>query len=732
MRKSKAVLFAASFVLAMSQHPAFAQKAIFSDGFETSYDGWTFSGDLTEIKAVPGAGYNMSRGMKITNRGAPQDGAIAEKGFYLDGGEEYNYSVFVKHNQPAAETFNLNLRWLYPDGSRYESKVIASAEAKPGVWTKLSTTFTAPQSTVNLTISITTNSTADFYFDNVDVTQNGYFGITPHDISPAPGDKSLKNVYANYFRVGNILNGTTVNNNTIKALILREYNSITMENEMKPDATIRQSGSTNENILAQINTSAAAILKFCVDNNIAVRGHVLVWHGQSPRWFFTSNLQNPSDPGNTNSVSWASKAVMEKRLETYITNIFKLIKEQYPNVNLYAYDVVNEAVATCNNVWGARCPGYDFKGAGGVDQTAEGNSPWAKIYGNNDFIESAFKYAKAARDQYFPNCKLFYNDYNEWDPPKRDHIISQILTPLKNKGYLDGMGMQGHIDANTGGWSSVERCTTAMAMYAKLGIDVQITELDIGMKGYTAQQQADRYKGVFEKAININGRGGGKFTAIVIWGPSDGNSWRNDNNATLHDADVNPKTAYNTLVNLLPQNQWSDGDNPPCCVVSAIRSSSSVTPSSSSSSVINVNATCNVNNLNASYTAGSSVPRPNVSCGAGVAVGAASFSIGGAEIEGWSSPGGTHELWNPGVRTVVLNSLACNGSTVTPNPPVTCGSFEIVSEATPIANGSTSVSISFSVRYYTIKGEPLGSIKPAKPGVYLVKQGNSVRKIVVR
>jgi len=34
--------------------------------------------------------------------------------------------------------------------------------------------------------------------------------------------------------------------------------------------------------------------------------------------------------------------------------------------------------------------------------------------------------------------------------------------------------------------------------------------------------------------------------------------------------------------------------------------------------------------------------------------------------------------------------------------------------------------------YYTIKGEPLGSAKPAKPGVYLVKRGNSVQKIVVR
>jgi len=708
--KNKMLLLVAGFAFAMSQHFAYAQKVIFSDGFETSYDGWSVNGDLTEIKAFPGAGYNMSRGIKITNRLSSQDGAVAEKGFYLDGGQEYNYSVFVKHNQPATEIFNLRLRWLYPDGSKYESEVIASAEAQPDAWTKLSATFTAPQNTMNLTLSITTNSTADFYFDNVEVTQNGYFGIMPF----AAGDKSLKNVYANHFRVGNILNGTTINNNTIKAMILNEYNSITMENEMKPDATMRQNGSTNENILAQINTSAAAILKFCSDNNIAVRGHVLVWHGQSPRWFFTSDLTNPSDPGNTNNVNWASKAVMEKRLETYITNMFKLLNEQYPNLNLYAYDVVNEAVGTCNNVLGARCPGYDFKGAGGVDQTAEGNSPWTKIYGDNSFIESAFKYAKAARDQYFPNCKLFYNDYNEWDPPKRDHIISQILTPLKNKGYLDGMGMQGHIDANTGGWSSVERFTTAMNMYAALNIDVQITELDIGMKGYTVEQQADRYKGVFEHAIEVNNRGDGKFTAIVIWGPNDGNSWRKDDNATLHDASNNPKAAYNALVDLLPQAQWGDGDNPPCCTS------------------VNVNVTCNVSNLEASYVSGSSIPRPNVGCGDGIAAGAAVFSINGTEITGWATPGGTHGLYNEGQRTITLSRLECGGVNVTPPMPITCGTIEIVPSTTSIVSYSPSHQFQSPNTYYTIKGEPVGSVKPAKPGVYLVKHGNSIQKIVVK
>jgi len=57
-----------------------------------------------------------------------------------------------------------------------------------------------------------------------------------------------------------------------------------------------------------------------------------------------------------------------------------------------------------------------------------------------------------------------------------------------------------------------------------------------------------------------------------------------------------------------------------------------------------------------------------------------------------------------------------------------------ISEITPIARylPSTPHSPLLTPNYYTIKGEPIGSIKPAKPGIYLVKQGKSIRKVVVR
>ncbi len=57
---------------------------------------------------------------------------------------------------------------------------------------------------------------------------------------------------------------------------------------------------------------------------------------------------------------------------------------------------------------------------------------------------------------------------------------------------------------------------------------------------------------------------------------------------------------------------------------------------------------------------------------------------------------------------------------------------DLTGSTTPIAHHPLPAIHSKTPTYYTIKGEPVGSIKPATPGVYLVKQGSSVQKIVVR
>jgi len=50
---------------------------------------------------------------------------------------------------------------------------------------------------------------------------------------------------------------------------------------------------------------------------------------------------------------------------------------------------------------------------------------------------------------------------------------------------------------------------------------------------------------------------------------------------------------------------------------------------------------------------------------------------------------------------------------------------------TPITNHSP-LATSHSPTYYTLKGEPLGNAAPQKAGIYIVKQGNSIKKIIVK
>ena len=131
------VMSAAMALSALTVMPSGTASAdlLVSNGFESNYDGWYNVGDFTELKAAPQGAYHSSRGMAVTNRQNAADGAASDKGYYLDGGMRYAYSVFVKAD--TAETFTLTLSWLRPDGRR-ESAVITREAANAGEWTKLS------------------------------------------------------------------------------------------------------------------------------------------------------------------------------------------------------------------------------------------------------------------------------------------------------------------------------------------------------------------------------------------------------------------------------------------------------------------------------------------------------------------------------------------------------------------------------------------------------------------
>ncbi len=519
----------------------YAAELVYND-FEVTYEGWYANADTADITANPGTGVNGSRGMTVTNRISPEVGASSSKGFYLSGGKEYDYSVQVYSEFD--EVFHLSL--LCKDETTEEETLVelASKEIKAGEWTEISTKYTAPKNSYEFKLTINNESTNDFSFDNVLITEQR----SKNAAKAAPAGKGLKDEFANYgFRVGNILNGGTVKNSAITAVMLKDHNAIECENETKPDATLVQNGSTNTNVKVSLN-SCAAIADFCVKNNLGFRGHTLVWHSQTPEWFFKENFNA--------SGAYVNSSVMDQRMESYIKNMFAAFATQYPTLDLYAYDVANECVSddsnrTANN-GGAREPGY-----------GNGKSPWVQVYGSNAFVEKAFTYAR----KYAPStCKLYYNDYNEYWDHKRDCIINTIVKPLYEKNLLDGMGMQSHVPANATGFAGTDAYITAMDMYLSIGCDLQISELDISVENgkYSYTDQANKYKAIFQHAMDVNtsGKYKGKVTLVQVWGPNDANSWLSaGSNGLLYDSNNNPKEAYKTLTAMLPDDKWGDGSN---------------------------------------------------------------------------------------------------------------------------------------------------------------------------
>lgn len=512
--------------------------ALVSNDFESNYDGWYGSGDSVRLIAKQGIGVERSRGMQVTGRTSVSDGASSSKGLYLEGGRDYSYSVEVF--SAADEVFHLSLLCLDEETDEQTIVELDSKSVKAGEWTTLSANYKAPAHSYEFRLTITTESTNDFTFDNVKITGKK----DNRTVYAATAEKGLKDEFADYFRVGNILNGGTIRNSAITANMIKDYNSIECENETKPDATMVQSQSSGTNVAVSLN-SCAAIMDFCVQNQIGMRGHTLVWHSQSPEWVFKE--------GFNASGAYVDSATMDARMESYIRNMFNAIKTQYPDLNLYAYDVANECVSddsnrTKNN-GGAREPGY-----------GDGKSPWVQIYGSNSFVEKAFTYAR----KYAPEgCDLYYNDYNEYWDHKRDCIYNMCKS-LYEKGLLDGVGMQSHINADASGFSGTDNYIAAMKKYLSIGCDVQITELDISTESdkFTAQQQADKYKAIFQAAMDWNKdpSSDGRVTAVCIWGPNDANTWiKSENTPLLYDTNNQPKLAYTTLTSMIPQSEWGDG-----------------------------------------------------------------------------------------------------------------------------------------------------------------------------
>ena len=310
---------------------------------------------------------------------------------------------------------------------------------------------------------------------------------------------SLCRAYEPYFRIGAAVSSRLTAVPALRGLICRHYSSLTADNQMKPmflmdrEATVAQGDPTRAALRFAL---ADDLLSFARDAGIAMRFHTLLWHNQTPRWFFTADWSDAPD------APFADRDIMLSRLEHYVLDVMRHVNETFPGL-VYTWDVVNEAIEPNQQ-------------APGLYRT---RSPWYAVLGE-DFLPAAFR---AARKGQAPGQTLCYNDYNAFEPVKRDAIIA-LLRKLMAENLVDTMGMQGHYVLND---MDIPACETAARAYAALGLKLQVTELDIHCtKGDEAGELelADVYGRYFEMLVRLC-REGIPIEAVTFWGVTDADSW---------------------------------------------------------------------------------------------------------------------------------------------------------------------------------------------------------------
>lgn len=341
---------------------------------------------------------------------------------------------------------------------------------------------------------------------------------------------SLSKTYAEYFDKMGIAVEYGIHGYKVRELseyevqcgLEKHASTITMGNEFKPQFICQWWGGnpalSGEKFTASngitIDTpvlkgfgSVDAILTICKAYNLQLRGHVLVWHSQTEDQFFYEGY-------NTKN-KLVDKDTMTARQEWYIKTVIEHVQEWEAKNNkgkhiIWAWDVVNEAVAD------------------GSSNLRSKDSKWYEVYGNDEFIVNAFRFANKYVS---PDVKLCYNDYGCTNTAKRNGMINVLkdIQAAQNDSVLptrlDAMGMQSHISINT----SVSTFENAIRDFLALGIDVQITELDVATESYyNPKILGSKYYDLFTMFLEnrkVDDKNG--ISAITIWGINDEVTWLN-------------------------------------------------------------------------------------------------------------------------------------------------------------------------------------------------------------
>ncbi|KAF1720285.1 endo-1,4-beta-xylanase [Pseudoxanthomonas wuyuanensis] len=355
---------------------------------------------------------------------------------------------------------------------------------------------------------------------------------------PPGAPDSLKEAYAEAFLLGVAVNDDIVSGKDARsqALVPIHFNAVTAENVMKAEVLHPQPGVWDFG-------AADAFVAFGEKHGMFIIGHTLVWHNQTPEWFFQDDAGKPNTP-----------ARQLDRMRAYIATV----AGRYTG-RVHAWDVVNEII--------------------GEDGEYR-DTIWTRTVGDGDAVVRA---AFEAAARHAPDAELYYNDFNAWRPQKRDGIVRMVKMLQKAGIRIDGIGIQGHWGLN---YPRTEHIEAAIDAYAALGLKVMITELDVDVLPLTKQGQiigtgmahpqfqleefkrfldpypdglpAEMERQLSERYAELFGifhRKRDAISRVSLWGVHDGMSWKNDypiphrtNYPLLFDRDGQPKPALDAVL----------------------------------------------------------------------------------------------------------------------------------------------------------------------------------------
>ena len=320
------------------------------------------------------------------------------------------------------------------------------------------------------------------------------------------------------------------NGGRYRATFLREFDSLTAENEMKMQALQPHRGKYDF-------AAADELVRFARRNGKAVRGHTLVWGQQLPLWLIDHGALDriglrlppivlPTLPGPLGRVVDRTTTLLtgwrRDELLAVMKDHIRTVMQRYRG-DVAEWDVVNEPMAP----------------DGALEHTV-----WRRFIGP-EYIEQALRTARTAD----PDAKLFINDFGVEGPgPKLDGLVRLARDLIARDVPLDGIGLQAH--THLLGYADEATLTQTMRRFTRLGLEVQITEMDVATSSLLDVAQPERLKrqalayAAAAQACNAVPR----CTRMTTWGIADAVSWLRPGEAgLLFDGGYRPKPAYGAV-----------------------------------------------------------------------------------------------------------------------------------------------------------------------------------------